>query len=535
MDDDDLPINVWEIGESCEVRTETDTLLDLYNKYQDNDDEFEGLTRGLHVRQDKPKSAPVTILSHSKFEPVNRDRIVGLELVLDDVDRYSDVLSNLADFTEQGVEIPGGVIFVGERGLGKTLTARYLVTKSGAMFINLSEPAYVGVPLKQIYAQARQVVEKTGKPVILLLDEIEKRVKKDFGGDLNDTGIDLLEILDGIEGREKNKGIFLIGTANDFDRDGATAPLYRPGRLERIQFYAPTREQKVELIDLFTNRFVEKGKASGKQIEIDLGYNAEDLVELFSDDDSPALIESIVRDTYALAVVDAARTGEPIRLTPRKFCNTFMKRKLPEAVGGVKNSEDLKQTAIHEIGHYIVARKHGMDVPFVTVVPTLSALGTTRIEARTKSFPVERGKAVVAVLQGGHAACELAGYNISLNDADDVEKAKKLADQISQLENYMCICKDGVPQGKAPNLKDVLLASNDNGLYANRDVLYKAYQMATAAIKEVGKHNLEKLAEQLVEERTLFGKDLDIRIRALQAGNGDNQFAGPPTISAPMG
>lgn len=138
-------------------------------------------------------------------------------------------LSNPKFFADEGITLPTGILMRGKPGTGKTFAAKYIAQKAdcGFMYVKTSrlKEKWVGSSeenVEKIYTEAQEKAEKTGKPVIVFLDEFDSLgARRDPGiggyGDkvLEDMQNTLLQILDGK--KKLNNVVTLMATNKKLD------------------------------------------------------------------------------------------------------------------------------------------------------------------------------------------------------------------------------------------------------------------------------------------------------------------------------
>lgn len=318
----------------------------------------------------------------SAFQPVAREEVVGIDEIVERVDRLAVWLDSATLFSAHGARPEPGVLFEGPPGTGKTLLARYLASRTRALFVDVRELPRSGRDLTgwdvyDLFARARHVYRKHGRAVILFWDELE--------GDAADrvpprptrtkeVVAALLAELDGLRG--KPEGVLLVGCTN-YPRliDDA---LLRPGRIGlRIPFGAP---------DTAGMRLLLEHELAGHAAEpsIDTGT----LALLFAPNDTAAAAEEAVADAWRRAVERAILDGDRPLLTEADLLAALGDRLVGFAPGFLRlDEEGIHRVAVHETGHALAALVWGVPLKAVSARAGRSGLGQTLTTAGAARLP----------------------------------------------------------------------------------------------------------------------------------------------------
>lgn len=476
----------------------------------------------------------VVELESSDYEHVEADEVKGLSQIMEFADDVTTYLNNYEEFEERGVKFPyEGAAFIGERGTGKTTVAKYIATASDAKFVNLggySIRSDSDTSIPSIYDAAREHVNTAGEPVIIFQDEMDKTFDMNgYGGPEDDDNYnDLIQELSGIEGSYQNPGIFFLGTANEMPDDIA---LLRDGRLNNLEFYTPNREVREEIMDHYLG-----------QKDDDFDVDTEMISHMIKDGTTPAEIENLIESSFFHAVKRNLNGGEDIELTTQDVYEELVSREITGKTEDDRTVEEKKGTARHEIGHYVAAREAGIDVPFVTVEPSIQAMGQTHIVDPSNVTDMERALDYGSVNMAGYVAEKRNGSNPFAGVSQDFENVERLATRAADVMEIDDIYEEITGQGAegpvqvtpdweqtAQTLEALETISDETGfdspkLWGEIDMLenldrgqlkkkmFKAESLKRAenVITEYEQKGLmEPLTRQLMEEETVFGQDLD--------------------------
>lgn len=176
----------------------------------------------------------------------NVDDIIGLDHLKAYIEEERAAFSNMNLLAKNGVELPKGILILGEPGTGKSMTAKAAANALGLKLIKFDISRimgkYVGDSEKNIM-ETLKVIEHMS-PCVLWIDEIEKA----FSG-ADDSDNQALRRVFGILlswMSDDNKGAFVVGTANNID--GVLPPEFlRKGRFDEI-FYVSKPDEDARLL-----------------------------------------------------------------------------------------------------------------------------------------------------------------------------------------------------------------------------------------------------------------------------------------------
>jgi cell division protease FtsH len=461
----------------------------------------------------------------SAFKPTTREHIIGIDDVLDEIDEIIHWLANSHDYLYHEARIEPGIILAGSPGTGKTTTARYIATKSGAFFVNVRDFPHEGglltdSDIRDLFRRAREKYEETKQPVVLFWDEFEG-VAKERSADKT-TAVQaavvsqLTSELEGALG--KNKGILLVGCTNYlYEIDHA---LKRPGRLGvQFEFSAPDRKGKEKILHYYLNQ---KGVEEG--VEIDT------LSHFFDRSATAAHIEEAVeeawRNTVHRHIVDHPNYADHKRplLTQADLIKVFVKRLVgPPTTYKVPDEERIR-IAIHEIGHAVVAMARGVKVRLITVQPGKKSLGRTMID-ELMEYIATKDEIVdwIRVGAGGIAGERAVGLPEMIGCTGDIvlinQEVQRLIDKMGYgtdtgLFNVSEFSRrDSRGYGGAnPSISEEAIIRSDRECKALVDRIERE---ANEIMEGVGRDHLWTMAKLLNEQVTMTGREFRDMFRSV--------------------
>lgn len=453
--------------------------------------------------------------SKERFKPVGREQIYGAEHLLQQADQIVDLLKNFRIYREAGVSFGGGALFVGPPGTGKTLLARYVATESGARFINMRKmpiplAAGTGVhvwrpqDISNIFKFAEQYALENNHPVVLFIDQFDNWLE------IHKNVIDQLEIeLDGFSG--KREGVYLITTAKE--KPGGST-LFRGKRIDKtISFTWPDKKQRLALLNGFISCYPHKE-----------GIGVGNLSCMLRDS-SPAAIQSAVDEAYQFCVKRARlanarakiasisgkskiQTDKIDKIPEAKLDNDalieiFLSRATEAETGHTLSAVQERKTAIHELGHYVIARALGLPTQFFTVRPTEETLGVTFTSEGgvIKSLEIEEARKYVAKCLSSVKIEQFFGFPPQGGSEGDLEMATSFTKEIvytscykrsKPLDNYGLMSFELGDEESAPAISDSLRSrlEKEVGL-----VLREEEKRCERILKFFGKKILEKVLQ----------------------------------------
>jgi cell division protease FtsH len=351
--------------------------------------------------------------------PVTFADVAGCDEAKEDVAELVDFLKDPSRFQKLGGRIPRGVLMVGSPGTGKTLLARAIAGEAKVPFFSISGSDFVEMFVGVGAARVRDMFEQAKKsaPCIIFIDEIDavgRQRGAGLGGGNDEREQTLNQLLVEMDGFEGTSGVIVIAATNR--PDVLDPALLRPGRFDRQVVVGLPDIRGREQILLVHMRKV----PIGPDVRADIlargtpGFSGADLANLVNE-----------------AALFAARSAK--RLVDMQ---DFERAKDKIIMGAERRSivmpeEERRNTAYHESGHAVVARKLDKTDPVhkVTIIPRGRALGVTMQLPTEDRYSMDKEQILqnIAVLFGGRVAEEVFMGHMTTGASNDFERATEMA------------------------------------------------------------------------------------------------------------
>ncbi len=444
---------------------------------------------------------------------VTFEDVAGIDEAKDELEEIIQFLKSPKKFTRLGGRIPKGVLLMGAPGTGKTLLARAIAGEAGAPFFSISGSDFVDMFVGVGAARVRDLFEqgKKNAPCIIFIDEIDavgRHRGAGLGGGHDEREQTLNQLLVEMDGFESNEGVILVAATNR--PDVLDPALLRPGRFDRrIVIPRPDLRGREGILGVHIRKLV-----IDDDVDLSIlargtpGFTGADIENMVNE---AALIASSA-DKKAVAMADFEHAKDKVLMGSER-------RSL------MITPDEKRNTAYHEAGHTLVARKiPGTDpIHKVTIIPRGAALGLTQQLPTDDRFTQNKKfcEDSIAVLLGGRAAEELIFDQPTTGAGNDIERATGLARKM--------VCDWGMSQVLGP----LSFGRKDESIFLGKEIQQpKEYSEDTAReidkevrdivvsnfdrAKTILKENvdaLKNLAEALLEREVLDGDEIDKVIR----------------------
>jgi cell division protease FtsH len=446
---------------------------------------------------------------------VNFNDVAGLDEAKVEVMEVVDFLKNPKKYTSLGGKIPKGVLLVGPPGTGKTLLAKAVAGEAGVPFFSISGSdfveMFVGVGASRVRDLFKQAREKA--PCIVFIDEIDAigraRGKGAVQGGNDERENTLNQLLVEMDGFSTDKGVILMAATNR--PDVLDSALLRPGRFDRqIGIDRPDLKGREAIF-----------KVHLKNIVIDKSIVASVLAEM-TPGFAGAEIANVCNEA---ALVAARRDKKAVDLDDFNYA-------LDRVIGGLEKKNKLisprekEIIAYHEAGHAICGwfLENASPLVKVTIVPRgIGTLGYAQY--LPKEEYITRTEALhdrMCMTLGGRAAERIVFDKISTGAQNDLDQVTKMA--YSMIAIYGMNDKVGNVSFHAMSQDSFSKPYSDETATLIDDEVRKMidvqYQRAQTLLKDK-RHELNLLAEQLLEHEVLLKSDVERLIGARPVGKAD--------------
>lgn len=441
-----------------------------------------------------------SVLKETERPKVRFEDVIGAKSAKEELAYFVDYLKNPKQFLVEGGKPPKGVLLYGPPGTGKTMLAKAMAGECDVTFIQTSaakfKNPYVGVSeenIRKLFKKARRYA-----PSIVFIDEIDAIGKKRMGGlDSSTTESMLNALLTEMDGFATNskKPVFVLAATNygvTGESDGISAldeALVR--RFDnKIYVDLPTEEER----KLYIDKIVEsKNLASvSEQVRNNIAER--------TTGQSLAIIQNVVDLAFRNAVKEHKSVTDDTLLTA-----------LEEYLYGEKKERDAdyyRKVAIHEVGHAYVSYLAG-DKPSYITIESRGNFGGYMQHSNQEDVPEYTKDELIGrirtCLAGRAAESVFFGKEKSLNTgaSSDLDNATDIA--------WKIVCSYGMENDQLIVLKknDVLNSSLAGDYVAKVNEILRTEMMNTVKIIEEGKDKIQLIANMLVKENKLTGKEFE--------------------------
>ena len=407
-----------------------------------------------------------------------------------------DFLKDPKKYSLVGARMPKGLLFYGPPGTGKTMMAKAVATEAGVPFYAVSGSdfvqMYVGVGASRIRSLF-QKAKKQEKAVIFIdeIDAIGKKRGRSVSASNDERDQTLNALLTEMSGFTDKKGIIVIGATNRIDTlDDA---LLRPGRFDRqIEIALPDINARKKILSLYA-----KTKPMADDVNLDalskstVGY-------------SGAMLENLLNE----AAIYAANDNQSIiyqKHVDQAFYTLLVGT--PKKDYSYISDRDRKITAFHEAGHALITKLLLPDyyISKITIIPSVSGAGGFNLSIPKDTLYQSKNqiKANIQVLLGGRIAEELTfgKEEITTGASNDIKKASSLmldyTNKFGMDSDLGLFTTETISDSFDEKLL-VICRSNINALYEE-----------TKALMKNNIHQLENIAEALLEKESISGEDIN--------------------------
>ena len=452
----------------------------------------------------------------AEFTPVKREHIYGCEHIFPQLQPIFDTLKNYRTYHREKIPVDGGAVLCGSPGMGKTLFARHIATESDARFVDVRRfPVEIknGMEVWQpkdvahLFALATEWSKKNNRPIVLFIDQADNFFQSAAASVKTQFELELDGFL------ERGAGIFLLFTSQNMpqvvfhvsedDDEGVSdfgGALFRRGRIGiHIPFVKGDFTQSEKLLRGFLEDHPHEDNIACRDlVHLMTSPSAADIKYTVAEARQLARREAVVKDpdikSGALAKVPIAE---------RHLVEVFLSKTLDKASGHTMTEQEKENARVHEVGHYIVARAHGIAAHFVSVRPGLTSLGVTFASDDAKNKSHTEIRYDIAFCAGGWEAERLCGIPQNTGKRGDIE-------MVNDFTEYLIFLGDRKKLGRYGKMDLGRWTDDGNGMVASQgllaaleddtaDIIVAGEKRARMTLRFFGKQIVRKLARALAE------------------------------------
>jgi cell division protease FtsH len=350
--------------------------------------------------------------------------VAGVDEAKEELLEIVDFLKTPKKYQRLGGRIPKGVLLLGPPGCGKTLLARAVAGEANVPFFFMSGSEFVEMFVGLGAARVRELFQqaKEKAPALVFLDEIDTIGKGRAGvsgagfGAHDEREQTLNQLLVEMDGFDSSKGVIIMAATNR--PDVLDQALVRPGRFDRqVVVDRPDLKGREEIL-----RVHARGVALHPSVDLRViaartpGFTGADLANVVNE----AALLAARREKSAVTM------GELEEAIDRASVGLERKSR-------IMSDKDKERTAVHEMGHALVAlfTPDSDPVHRVSIIPRgTAALGLTWFRPLEDRYLTTEPqlKALLSFATGGRTAEEIY-FNgvVSTGAQDDLHKATEVA------------------------------------------------------------------------------------------------------------
>jgi ATP-dependent Zn protease len=394
-----------------------------------------------------------------------------------------DFFEREADYKNNGIITPKGILLKGKPGTGKTYAARCIAGSVNCWFMTTTASAlqgqYIGSGAENVrllFKGAKALREQTGKGVIIFIDELDSFGSRATRSSSSSGEEDrtLNQLLAELSGFTDSEGIMVMGATNYPDRiDDA---LMRAGRFSRqITIRTPERNERQGIVAYYY------GKIKLPLVNTDIA----EITEL-TEGLTPADIKEISNESAILAM---RQSKSEISIDE---VNEAVNKVITKNIRTPDGKLDVELVSAHEAGHVLAAYIYNNSIAIkVTSYSYGDAGGFTQpSEYLDGLFTSGRLLNEVRELVAGRAAEQVYVGCVTNGASNDFEKVKHILRTYYTVYHFEKYDEEKIDQ---------LIQDKLNEIYEEVVEEFKFPQ---------NKALLDRLTKELVSRRVLYAKDI---------------------------
>lgn len=462
--------------------------------------------------------------------------VAGIDEAKDDLIEIVDFLKDPPRFQRLGGKIPRGVLLVGPPGTGKTLLAKAIAGEANVPFFTISGSDFVEMFVGVGASRVRDMFEQAKKhsPCLVFIDEIDavgRHRGAGLGGGNDEREQTLNQLLVEMDGFDTTDTVILIAATNR--PDVLDPALMRPGRFDRqVVVPNPDITGREKILQVHMNKV-----PVGPDVNVSViargtpGFSGADLANLVNE-----------------AALLAARRNKRV-VTMAEF--EYAKDKVmmgAERRSMVMSEDEKKMTAYHEAGHAICTLhcEHADPIHKATIIPRGRALGMVMQlpERDNISYSKAKLKDRLVTAFGGRVSEELifGPSNVSTGAESDIRMATQIARRMvtewgmSDIIGPVAVEEPdgevflGYSMSKRKAVSEEMAAKIDREM---RAIIDEAYERSVQILNDY-RHELEMLAEALLEYETLSGEEIQALLRGEKIMREEEKIVISPRTTVPV-
>ena len=247
--------------------------------------------------------------------------VAGLDNLIDWLKEKKTLMDPMLkeELNKRGISSPRGILLTGVPGCGKSLCSKAASNILNIPLYRLDLATVQGEYVGQSERQLKEALDTAEyvSPCVLWIDEIEKGLKENIGG--NTTTKMIGQFLFWLQ--ECKKPVFVIATANSIE--SLPPELTRKGRFDEIFFVdLPNKRERKELISIYSRKYLKvevSGPLMDKLIQITDGFASADIEATFRSIAYKLIANTNIQLTEELVISELSKVYSLSRTNPEKI------------------------------------------------------------------------------------------------------------------------------------------------------------------------------------------------------------------------